>query len=142
MYGIPIAKIQAIKKGEDFITSDGTVIKNESITLPPPEPLSYAYCSDTAYFPKLSSYVKGVSLLYHEATFDKDKQDLADITGHSTSVSAARIALGAEAGQLIIGHFSSRYKDVSVLVEEAREIFPETIAAEDGKTYEVRNFKP
>jgi ribonuclease Z len=142
LYGIPIAKIQAIKKGEDFIKSDGTVIKNESITLPPPAPLSYAYCSDTRYFPKLSSYVKGVNLLYHETTFDKDKKDLADITGHSTSVSAALVASEAEAGQLIIGHFSSRYKDVSVLVEEARAIFTETIAAEDGKTYEVRNIKP
>jgi ribonuclease Z len=142
LYGIPIAKIQAIKKGEDLIKPDGTVIKNESITIPAPAPLSYAYCSDTRYFPKLSSYVKGVNLLYHEATFDKDKKDLAEITGHSTSVSAALVASEAEAGQLIIGHFSSRYKDVSVLVEEARTIFTETIAAEDGKTYEVRNIKP
>jgi ribonuclease Z len=142
LYGIPVAKMQAIKKGEDFIKSDGTVIKNEIITLPPPAPLSYAYCSDTRYFPGLGTFVKGVNLLYHEATFDKDKQDLADLTGHSTSVNAASVASEAEAGRLIIGHFSARYKDVSVLVEEARTIFPETVAAEDGKTYELGNIKP
>jgi ribonuclease Z len=142
LYEIPIAKIQAVKKGEDFIRADGTVIKNETITLAPPLPLSYAYCSDTRYFSRLSSYVKGVTLLYHEATFDKDKQDLADLTGHSTSTGAARTALEAEAGALIIGHFSARYKDISILVEEARSVFPMTVAAQDGKTYEVGSIKP
>jgi ribonuclease Z len=142
LYEIPIAKIQAVKKGEDFIRADGTVIKNETITLAPPLPLSYAYCSDTRYFSRLSSYVKGVTLLYHEATFDKDKQDLADLTGHSTSIGAARTALEAEAGALIIGHFSARYKDISILVEEARSVFPMTVAAQDGKTYEVGIIKP
>jgi ribonuclease Z len=142
IYEIPIVKIVAIKKGEDFIKSDGTVIKNDSITIPPPAPLSYAYCSDTRYFSRLSTYIKGVNLLYHEATFDKNSKELAHITCHSTSVSAAQVALEADAGQLIIGHFSARYKDVSVLVDEARTIFPETVGAVDGKTYDVVNIKP
>ena len=138
-YNIPQIRIPAIKKGEDFITSDGKIVKNEEITLPPPQPLSYAYCSDTKYFKRLASFVKDVSLLYHEATFDKTKEDLASMTGHSTTLDAAKTALEANVGTLIIGHFSARYKDIAPLVDEARTIFPETYPAIDGKTYEVGN---
>ena len=136
-YHIPAVRIPAIKKGEDFITSDGIIIKNEDITLPPPGPLSYAYCSDTKYFRRLATFVKGVSLLYHEATFDKSLDQLAAVTGHSTTLDAAKTALDAEVGSLIIGHFSARYKNISFLVEEARSLFPATLAAIDGKSYEV-----
>jgi ribonuclease Z len=138
-YKIPTVRIPAIKKGEDFITSDGTLIKNRDLTLPPPEPLSYAYCSDTKYFKRLASFVKEVSLLYHETTFDKSNQDLAKITGHSTTLDAAKTAHDANVGTLIIGHFSARYKDISHLVDEARIFFPETYPAIDGKIYEVGN---
>ena len=138
-YKIPQVRIPAIKKGEDFITADGSVIKNEDLTIPPREPLSYSYCSDTKYFKRLASFVKGVSLLYHEATFDGSKEDLAQITGHSTTYDAARTAHDAGAGALIIGHFSARYKDISPLVDEARTIFPKTYPAIDGRTYEVGN---
>jgi ribonuclease Z len=138
-FHIPQIRIPAIKKGEDFITHDGTIIKNEDITLSPPEPLSYAYCSDTKYFKRLALFVKGVSLLYHEATFDKTNQKLAKITGHSTTLDAARTAINAHAGNLIIGHFSARYKDILPLVDEARTLFPPTYPAIDGKTYEVGN---
>jgi len=113
------------------------VISNSELTLPPHEPLSYAYCSDTSYFKRLASFVKGVTLLYHEATFDKSLSKLAEVTGHSTTLDAAKTALKADAGCLIIGHFSSRYKSVSFLVEESREIFPGTFAAIDGRSYEV-----
>jgi ribonuclease Z len=136
-YHIPSVRIPAIKKGEDFVTSDGIIIKNEDITLPPPAPLSYAYCSDTKYFRRLASFVKGVSLLYHEATFDKSLDQLAAVTGHSTSLDAAKTACEAEVGSLIIGHFSARYKNISFLVEEARSLFPATFAAIDGKSYEI-----
>lgn len=136
-YQIPSVRIPAIKKGEDFVTPDGSVIRNSELTLPPHEQLSYAYCSDTSYFKRLASFIKGVTLLYHEATFDKSLNKLAEITGHSTTLDAAKTALNAGAGTLIIGHFSSRYKTISFLVEEARELFPDTIAAIDGKSYEV-----
>jgi len=136
-YEIPSVRIPAIKKGEDFITKDGVLIKNEDITIAGPAPLSYAYCSDTKYFKRLSSFVKGVDLLYHEATFDMSLQDLAKTTGHSTSLDAAKVASSAGAGSLMIGHFSARYKDISPLVEEARQIFPLTFPALDGHTYEV-----
>jgi ribonuclease Z len=136
-YQIPGVRIPAIKKGADFITHDGSIIPNSELTLSPPEPLSYAYCSDTRFFRRLATFVKGVTMLYHEATFDKSLNKLAEITGHSTSVDAARTALKAGAGCLIIGHFSSRYKSISVLVDEARSVFPATFAAVDGMNYEV-----
>ena len=136
-YQIPQIRLPAIKKGEDFVTPDGVIIKNEDLTLPPHEPLSYAYCSDTKYFKRLASFVKGVSLLYHEATFDKSKEDLAKITGHSTTLDAAKTAIDAKAGALIIGHFSARYKEIEPLVDEARALFPATFPAIDGKSYEI-----
>jgi len=138
-YKIPAMRIPAIKKGEDFITEEGQRIKNEEITRPGPDPLSFAYCSDTRYFTRLSSFVKGVDLLYHEATFDKTLADLAEITGHSTTVDAANTALNAGARVLIIGHFSARYKGINALVEEARSVFNATYPAIDGHTYEVGN---
>jgi ribonuclease Z len=141
-YGIPISRIQSVKSGEDFITNEGEVIRNVDITTPSPDPLSYAYCSDTKYFRRLSSFVKDVSVLYHEATFDKSKKDLAVTTGHSTTLDAARVASEANAGALIIGHFSARYRETDSLVNEAREIFPRSFAALDGKSYEIGNILP
>ena len=138
-YKIPATRIPAIKKGADFTTETGELIRNELITIPGPEPLSYAYCSDTKYFKRLASFVRGVKLLYHEATFEDSLGDLAAKTGHSTSSGAAKCALAADAETLIIGHFSARHKDISVLEEQARKIFPRTIAAVDGTTYDVAN---
>ncbi|MGD0581328.1 MAG: ribonuclease Z [Bacteroidales bacterium] len=141
-YSIPVPRIMSIKKGADLILDDGTVIPNDEITFPPPAPRSFAYCSDTSYFKRLSSFVKGADLLYHEATFDRSEEKLAAKTGHSTTIDAATVALEAGAGALIIGHFSARYKDVNVLVEEARTVFPGTFPAIDGKTYEVGDVEP
>jgi len=138
-YEIPVARIPAIKKGADFVTKDGLVIKNEDITIPPSKPLSYAYCSDTMFFNRLVSFIKDVDLLYHEATFDKSLNDLASETGHSTTLDAAKTAKKAGAGTLIIGHFSARYKDVTKLVDEARSVFPNTYPAIDGQTYKIEN---
>ena len=138
-YNIPPVRIRAIKKGEDFITASGDRIKNEDLTIPGAEPLSYAYCSDTKFSPRLPSFIKNVDLLYHEATFDATMSTLAKTTGHSTTADAAKIASLARAGTLIIGHFSSRYKNVSPLVEEAKTIFPRTLPAIDGQTYLVEH---
>jgi ribonuclease Z len=140
-YSIPTSRIPAIKKGQDFITNEGLVIKNEEITISPSEPLSYAYCSDTMSFSRLSEYVKGVDLLYHEATFDGSMSELAKTVKHSTTLDAAKTALKAGAKTLMIGHFSARYKDISGLVDEARTIFPATIPAIDGTTYDLRDLK-
>jgi len=136
-YSIPLSEIHKIKKGADFEIPGGELIPNKEITLDPPKPRSFAYCSDTAYFRRLPGFIRNVDLLYHEATFASESKDLAVKTGHSTSEQAAMIARDAAAGKLIIGHFSARYKDVSLLVEEARKIFPNTIAAEEGSVIGV-----
>jgi ribonuclease Z len=100
-------------------------------------PRSYAYLSDTLPSPKAAGLVQGVDLLYHEATFSDTDKRLARETGHSTAAQAAKIAVKADAGRLIIGHFSSRYKDLSLLENETRAIFPAADIAEEGKTFSV-----
>ncbi|MGM0464514.1 MAG: ribonuclease Z [Bacteroidota bacterium] len=136
-YKIPLSEIHKIKKGADFYTAGGQCIPNSEITRDPPHPRSFAYCSDTSYFPRMAEFVKNVDLLYHEATFASDRLDLAVRTGHSTAAQAARVALDAGAGRLVIGHFSARYRDVAPLVEEARELFPDTIAAQEGSVITI-----
>lgn len=136
-YNIPTVRIPAIKKGADFICENGDVIRNEDMTVSGPPALSYAYCSDTRYFRKLSSFVQGVDLLYHEATFDKSLAGLAKITGHSTTTDAAKTALNAGVKALLIGHFSARYKSIDPLVAESREVFSNCHPAIDGQSYEI-----
>jgi ribonuclease Z len=140
-YEIPFVKIPDIKKGEDYITKEGHLIRNDELTIPPPKPFSYAYCSDTMFFSRLAKFIKDVDLLYHEATFDASLADLAKLTGHSTTIDAANTAKAANAKTLIIGHFSARYKDISVLVNETKAIFPATIPAIDGTTYDIGSFR-
>ena len=131
-YHIPLKEILNIKKGDDFITDEGISIPNDALTIDPEPSKSYAFCSDTAYFEDIVQSISNVDVLYHEATFADEDVDRAKETFHSTASDAARIAKLANVKKLIIGHFSARYKDVSPLVEQARKIFPETYAAEDG----------
>ena len=111
---------------------DGTVIENKSLTLPPVRQLSYAYCTDTAYHEPLVPLIAGTDVIFHEATFMNSEAKLAAEKLHSTAGEAALIAQKAGVKQLIIGHFSSRYKELTELLNEAREIFPNTILAKDG----------
>lgn len=136
-YDIPVSQRQNIKKGADLVLPDGVVVPNSEITSPADTPRSYAFCTDTIFQKEITPVVEGANLLYHEATFAADLADLAKKTFHSTSVQAAEIARLANVRKLIIGHFSSRYKDVSALVGEARAIFPETYAANDGDCFEL-----
>jgi ribonuclease Z len=136
-YNVPIAVRRSIQEGSDLTTKDGRVIPNDVLTVPGPPPRSYAFCSDTAYDRSLIPFVRGVDLLYHEATFANADVQRATETLHSTARQAALIAREADIKKLIIGHFSARYKDLNVLLEEAREIFPETYLAEDGRRFEV-----
>jgi len=136
-YSIPLADIVKIKHGSDYTTSEGVVIPNSELTYISSTPRSYAFCSDTSYSEKIIERIKGADILYHEATFDHSMIKMAKATGHSTALQAATIAAKAHVGKLIIGHFSSRYKDVIPLLEEARAVFPETYLAEDGQEYEI-----
>lgn len=134
-YGLSIKQIVAAKRGEDIALDDGTVIPNAEITYLPRQPKTYAYCSDTNRSAMVARRVKGADLLYHEATYAAAERRQAKERGHSTSVDAAEIALAAEVKRLIIGHFSSRYKEPSVLLDEARAVFPATDIATEGETY-------
>lgn len=136
-FNISIGDIVRIKGGEDLVLPNGDVIPNNELTFNATTPRSYAYCSDTMFFDSLAERVSGVDLLYHEATFGNRMEKLARQTGHSTAKQAAITAFNANAGKLVIGHFSSRYKNVEVLLNEAREIFPETYLAEDGLIFNV-----
>jgi ribonuclease Z len=138
-YRIPISQIKEIKQGADFVTSEGDTIPNHELTVPPAKPRSYAFCSDTAYHPPLAEIIRGVDLLYHEATFTEELRDWAEKTYHSTAMDAAKIAKMAGAGKLLIGHFSSRYEDDAAFVNEARTIFSNTEAAVEGKSYPINN---
>ena len=144
-FGLGIAQIAAAKNGQDISIEDGTLIPNEQITYLPYSPRAYAYCSDTLFSAKAASLVSGADLIYHEATFASEDKALAQQTGHSTAAQAATFALKANAGKLLIGHFSSRYKDDSVLLTEAQSIFPNTETAVELQSYPIavkRNIHP
>ncbi|MDD4108573.1 MAG: ribonuclease Z [Prolixibacteraceae bacterium] len=136
-YKIPIADIKQIKQGADYLTAEGVLIPNAELTIPPLPAKSYAFCSDTAWYPDIVKTIKNTTLLYHESTFTEDLNDWAKNTYHSTALDAAKIAQLAGAGKLILGHFSARYKDTGPFVKEASEIFRNTEAAVDGQTYQV-----
>ncbi|MFA0960400.1 ribonuclease Z [Roseivirga sp. BDSF3-8] len=130
--------IMKLKKGEDVYDEKGELLYNASeMTFPPRRSRSYAYCSDTIFDPTLPLYFKGVDLLYHEATFLKDQASRASDTFHSTAEQAAMIAKDAEAGQLLLGHFSIRYKDLSPILSEAKEVFRASRLALEGETITI-----
>ena len=126
-----------IKAGKDFVLKSGEVVKNEELTVAPSSPNSYAFCSDTAYKEDIIPIIKGVDVLYHEATFLSDREDLAKKTKHSTAAQAAKIASLAKVKKLIIGHYSSRYKSILPFKEEASVIFKNVHLAEEGKKIAV-----
>lgn len=134
---IPHYSRSAVKLGADLELPDGTVVPNAELTLSAPPQRSYAYCSDTAYAPALVPHLQGVDLLYHEATFAEALAARAKETMHSTAKQAATIARDAGVKQLLLGHFSSRYKDPGLLLDEARTVFPHSLLAEEGMTYKV-----
>ena len=136
-YSLSVEEILALKSGRDAVRADGTVLRAEALTYVPYRPRSFAYVGDTAVFDGLSDMVKGVDLLYHEATFGDDCADKAAQMFHCTARDAAETALRAGAGRLVIGHFSSRYKDTGVLLRQAREVFPNTEAGMEGAVFEV-----
>ncbi|WP_308572921.1 ribonuclease Z [uncultured Sanguibacteroides sp.] len=136
-FHVPVAFMHRLKKGEDFITPEGEIISNERLTAAPPAPRSYAYMTDTLFRESFAEYVRGVDLLYHDATYGDEYTDLAKETYHSTATQAARMALLAGAKRLLLGHFSSRYTDPTPLLEQARLVFPNTELSKDGAVFEI-----
>ena len=131
-FDVPVYELNSIKDGADYTMDDGQVVDNAKLTFEPNPSISYAYCSDTSYYPVIAESIQSVDLLYHEATFGKDLMKLANQTKHSTAEQAALIAKEANAKQLLIGHYSARYTDLNVLLDEAKEVFENTLLASDG----------
>lgn len=136
---ILIQEILTLKKGKSIVNKDGTVkYALEEYTLPPRPSRSYAYCSDTSYNEEIIAYVQNVDLLYHEATFADEMEDRAALTQHSTATQAATIAKKAGVQKLLLGHYSTRYKDPTPLQDEARKTFAETYLTHEGETYAMK----
>ncbi|MCI5913472.1 MAG: ribonuclease Z [Prevotella sp.] len=136
-YNIPISQINNIKAGAGWTTPDGDFVPHERLTVPADAPLSYAYCSDTRYLPHLHELIKGVSTLYHESTYAEDNIEKARIYHHSTAAQAAMVARDANVGKLLLGHYSSRYRDESVLLDEAKAIFPNSYLTNEKLVFDV-----
>lgn len=136
-YNIPIYAINSIKDSKDYTLPDGTIIPNDQLTTPADPTRSYAYCSDTRYLPQLAEYLQDVDILFHEATFGEDKKNLAFATYHSTAAQAATLAKECHAKKLFIGHYSARYDDENILLNEAREIFPETFLTKEDEIIQI-----
>jgi ribonuclease Z len=138
---VPIRWLHQIKQGDDFCKEDGTVIPNKALTLPPAKRRSYAFCTDTLFEPEVAKWIHDVDLLYHEATYDNLLEKRAVETMHSTAGQAATMANLACAKKLIIGHYSARYKDLEILLNQATQIFPNTELAMEGAVFPVSTSK-
>ncbi|MBE9518562.1 MAG: ribonuclease, partial [Bacteroidetes bacterium] len=136
-FGLGLEDLVKLKRGEDFVSKSGAIIPNSQLTLPPFHQRSYAYLSDTQFDPSLAEKVKGVDMLFHEATFAEKDKKLAAQTQHSTAAEAATLAKLAGVKKLLIGHFSSRYKEPLLLENEAKEVFDNTTGVNDGDIYSI-----
>ena len=137
-YEIPVCQINNIKNGADWVTEDGEVVPNSKLTKPADAPRSYAYCSDTRFIPTLHERLKGVNVLYHESTYGLDRQDRASQYWHSTARDAALVARDAGVGRLYLGHYSARYEDEQILLNEAREVFSESYLSDEGMSIDIQ----
>ena len=136
-YRIPVSQSMNIKNGADWTLEDGTAVPNSHLVTPAEPPRSYAYCSDTRYMPELHLQLKDVTTLYHESTYGEDNLAMAQKYNHSTARQAALVARDAGVRQLILGHYSSRYEDENILLNEAREVFENTILSNEMAVFDV-----
>lgn len=134
---LPFEVLHRLKEGSDVSLPDGRVLRSETYTRPGLPPRSYAFCSDTVFHEDLAELVRGVDLLYHEATFGQELHLRAAQTFHSTARQAAQLARLAGAKRLLLGHFSSRYKDLTPLLDEAKAVFPATELALEGSVFSI-----
>lgn len=131
-HGVPVCRLKNLQRGEDYVKPDGTVVPNGMLTKPPTPSVSYAHLGDTAFVPELAPMIGGVSVLYHETTYTAEHLKDATLRGHSTAAQAAQMAEASGAGRLLTGHYSSRYKDDKVFLDEASAIFPNTVLGREG----------
>ncbi|MCR4602124.1 MAG: ribonuclease Z [Prevotella sp.] len=137
MYNIPVSQINNIKAGQDYILPDGTIIDHQQLVTPAAAPRSYAYCSDTRYMPELHKLVSGVDTLYHESTYATEKLASAEGYYHSTAAQAACVARDAKVGKLLLGHYSARYTDETILLKEAQEVFANSYLTNEMDIFDI-----
>jgi len=135
--GIPTSFYEQLKNGEDYTDPSGRTIQNEMVTTDGPIAKQYAFCADTRYTASFLDHIRGVDMIYHESTYLSDNEARATERFHSTAAQAAMIAKAAGAKQLLLGHYSSRYLDISEFAAEAQAIFPNSLATEEGAAYEL-----
>ena len=126
-----------LTQGENVFNEKGEEIDYKEVTSEGLKNKSYAFCSDTRYFPNIIKKISNVDLLYHESTFLEKDREKAKLTGHSTAKDAAKIARDAKVDKLIIGHFSSRYENLDLFVNEVKQIFQNVELAFDGKEIDI-----
>ena len=136
-YQIPVSQINNIKAGSDWITAEGETVLNSKLVEAADQPRSYAYCSDTRYIPTLHERIRGVTALYHESTYGEDNLLMAEKYYHSTARQAALVARDAGAGKLLLGHYSSRYEDENVLLNEAKQVFENSFLCDEQMVFEL-----
>ncbi|RKW56988.1 MAG: ribonuclease Z [Prevotella sp.] len=136
-YNIPISQINNIKAGANWTTANGDIIMNSKLTIPADKPRSYAYCSDTRYMEQLYKNVANVDVLYHESTYTNEYKDRAKSYYHSTAEEAATVAKDANVGKLLLGHYSARYLNEDIILNEAKAIFPNSFLTNEGMVFDV-----
>lgn len=136
-YQIPVSQINNIKAGSDWITAEGETVPNSKLVEAADQPRSYAYCSDTRYIPTLHERIRGVTALYHESTYGEDNLLMAEKYYHSTARQAALVARDSGAGKLLLGHYSSRYEDENVLLNEAKQVFENSFLCDEQMVFEL-----
>ena len=134
---IPVSQINNIKNGAGWLKENGEIVPHEELVTPADPVRSYAFCSDTRYMPELAEFVKGVDLLYHESTYCNEQKERAKLYYHSTAAQAAKVAKAAGARRLLLGHYSARYEDELVMLEEARAVFPESYLTAENDVFEL-----
>ena len=136
-YDIPRSQVNNIKGGADWTTADGDVIPNSRLVTPADPVRRYAYISDTRYMPQLAEQLKGIDTLYHESTYGEDRLQSAEKYCHSTARQAAMVARDAGVGKLLLGHYSARYEDEQVLLNEAKEVFENAFLTNEMAVFDV-----
>lgn len=136
-YKVPVSQFNNIKNGTDWVDEEGNVIPYTRLTTPSESARSYAYCSDTKYLPMLYECLNNISVLYHESTYSEEDETMAKMYFHSTAAQAAQVASDANVGKLVLGHYSARYEDENRLLEEAKNIFPNTVLSDEGLIIEI-----
>ena len=137
-YRIPISQINNIKKGASWVDEEGREVPNSRLTTPADPARSYAYLSDTCYLPELHKMVEGATCIYHESTYTTSDAERARMYFHSTAAQAAQVARDAHAGMLLLGHYSSKYDNEQLILDEAQKVFANSKLSDEGMTIEVK----